>query len=77
MGEGLFQPMHLLVIFAIALVVFGPKKLPELGKGLGEAIRGFKDSLKAGEATPPVQSPGTAAPSDTKSPTLPPAQPKN
>ncbi len=48
MGEGLFQPMHLLVIFAIALLVFGPKKLPELGKGLGEAIRGFKDSVKGG-----------------------------
>jgi len=34
MFEGLFQPMHLLIIFAIALLVFGPKKLPELGKGL-------------------------------------------
>ena len=33
MGEGLLQPMHLLVIFGIALVVFGPKRLPELGKG--------------------------------------------
>jgi mttA/Hcf106 family protein len=32
MFEGLFQPMHLLVIFGIALLVFGPKKLPELGK---------------------------------------------
>ena len=77
MGEGLFQPMHLLVIFAIALLVFGPKKLPELGKGLGEAIRGFKDSLKTGEATPPVQPPGTKALPDTKSPTEPPEQPKN
>ncbi|HTN70754.1 MAG TPA: twin-arginine translocase TatA/TatE family subunit [Methylomirabilota bacterium] len=45
MFEGLFQPAHLLVIFLIALVVFGPKKLPELGKGLGEAIRGFKKAL--------------------------------
>jgi sec-independent protein translocase protein TatA len=36
MFEGLFQPLHLLVIFAIALFVFGPKKLPELGKGIGE-----------------------------------------
>jgi sec-independent protein translocase protein TatA len=49
MGEGLLQPMHLLVIFGIALLVFGPKKLPELGKGLGEAIRGFKSSLIEGE----------------------------
>ena len=42
MFEGLFQPMHLLVIFAVALLVFGPKKLPELGKGLGEGIRALK-----------------------------------
>jgi sec-independent protein translocase protein TatA len=46
MLEGLFQPMHLLVIFFIALLVFGPKKLPELGKGLGEGIRALKDGMK-------------------------------
>ena len=46
MFEGLFQPMHLLVIFGIALLVFGPKKLPELGKGLGDGIRGFKSAMK-------------------------------
>jgi sec-independent protein translocase protein TatA len=49
MLEGLFQPMHLLIIFGIALLVFGPKKLPELGKGLGESIRGFKSAMKADE----------------------------
>jgi sec-independent protein translocase protein TatA len=49
MGEGLLQPMHLLLIFGIAVLVFGPKKLPALGKGLGEAIRGFKSSLIEGE----------------------------
>ena len=38
MLEGLFQPMHLLVIFGIALLVFGPKKLPELGKGIRQAL---------------------------------------
>jgi sec-independent protein translocase protein TatA len=37
--------MHLLVIFGIALLVFGPKKLPELGKGIGEGIRGFKSAM--------------------------------
>lgn len=47
MLEGLFQPMHLLVIFGIALLVFGPKKLPELGKGIGEGIRGFKSAMQA------------------------------
>jgi len=49
MGEGLFQPMHLLVIAFIALLVFGPKKLPELGKGLGDGIRAFKDGMKEPE----------------------------
>jgi sec-independent protein translocase protein TatA len=54
MFEGLFQPMHLLVIFGIALMVFGPKKLPELGKGIGEGIRGFKSAMnpKEEEKTP-------------------------
>ena len=52
MLEGLFQPMHLLIIFGIALLVFGPKKLPELGKGLGESIRGFKSAMKADEERP-------------------------
>ncbi len=46
MFEGLFQPMHLVVILFIALMVFGPKKLPELGKGLGDGIRSFKDSMR-------------------------------
>ena len=52
MFEGLFQPTHLLVIFGIALLVFGPKKLPELGKGIGEGIRGFKSAIKAEEDKP-------------------------
>jgi sec-independent protein translocase protein TatA len=47
MFEGLFEPMHLLVILIVGLLVFGPKKLPELGKGLGEGIKGFKDGLKS------------------------------
>lgn len=46
MFDGLFQPMHLLVVLFIALLVFGPKKLPELGRGLGDGIRSFKDSMR-------------------------------
>ena len=46
MFEGLMQPTHLLLIVGIALLVFGPKKLPELGKGIGECIRGFKSTVK-------------------------------
>jgi len=52
MFEGLFQPMHLLVIAGIALLVLGPKKLPELGKGLGESIRGFKSAMSERPAEP-------------------------
>jgi len=48
MFEGLLQPMHLILIFGIALLVFGPKKLPELGRGLGEGIRGFKGAIAEG-----------------------------
>lgn len=52
MLEGLFQPMHLLVIFGVALLIFGPKKLPELGKGIGEGIRGFKSAMRTEEEKP-------------------------
>jgi sec-independent protein translocase protein TatA len=46
MIEDLLQPRHLLVILVVALFLFGPKKLPELGKGLAEGIRGFKNAIK-------------------------------
>jgi sec-independent protein translocase protein TatA len=53
MFEGLFQPLHMLVVFGIALLVFGPKKLPELGKGLGESIRSFKSAMSAKDEIKP------------------------
>ena len=53
MIEGLFQPQHLLVILAVALLVLGPKKLPDLGKGLGEGIRGFKNALNGDTSEDP------------------------
>ena len=58
MLEGLFQPTHLLIIFAIALLIFGPKKLPELGKGLGEGFRALKEGMKD---TPPAPTDATKA----------------
>ena len=45
MGE-LLQPTHLLVILVVAFLLFGGKKLPELGAGLGKGIRSFKESLR-------------------------------
>ena len=45
MGD-LFQPWHLIIVAVLAIVLFGGKKLPELGKGLGEGLRGFKEGMK-------------------------------
>jgi len=62
MGEGLFQPLHLLVIVIVALLVFGPKKIPELGKGLGEGIKNFKEGMKQGSDTTSAKDEVPAAP---------------
>lgn len=56
MFEGLFQPMHMIVILAIVLIIFGPGKLPEIGAGLGKSIREFKKALAAEEKTPLIES---------------------
>ena len=55
MFEGLFQPMHIIMIAGIALLVLGPRKLPELGKGLGEGIRGFKSAMAGKEEGKPAE----------------------
>jgi sec-independent protein translocase protein TatA len=49
MGEGLLQPWHLVIIVAIALLIFGTGKFAALGKGMGEGIRNFKSAMKEGE----------------------------
>ena len=46
---------ELLVILVIALIIFGPSKISELGKGLGEGIKNFKSAVKEPEATPPAE----------------------
>lgn len=56
MFEGLFQPMHLLVIFFIAMLIFGPKKISDLGKGLGQGIREFKSAINEKDTPPPSTS---------------------
>jgi sec-independent protein translocase protein TatA len=50
--EGLLSPVHMVIILVIVLVLFGPGKLPDLGKGLGKGIREFKDALKGGMDNP-------------------------
>jgi len=52
MGD-LLQPMHLLVIGIIVFLLFGAKRLPELGKGLGEGLKGFKEGIKGVTDPPP------------------------
>jgi len=56
----LFQPWHIIIVVGLALLFFGGKKLPELGKGLGEGFRGFKEGMKGitgnDEASKPSES---------------------
>jgi sec-independent protein translocase protein TatA len=49
MFEGLFQPMHLIIILVIVLLIFGPGKLTDVGGALGKAIRGFKQAMNEPE----------------------------
>ena len=65
MGE-LFTPTHLIVLAVVAVILFGGKKLPELGKGLGEGLRGFKDGMKG--VTEDVTKPSDATHSVTPKP---------
>ena len=60
MGD-LFQPSHLIIIAIIVIVLFGGRKLPELGKGLGEGLRGFKDGMKGITDEPTSTKPGETA----------------
>jgi sec-independent protein translocase protein TatA len=69
MLEGLFQPAHLILVLAIALIVFGPGKLPDLGKALGESIRELRKALKEGEATTKeISGPANSNPSRSDGP---------
>ncbi len=65
MLEGLFQPTHLFILAGIALLIFGPRKLPELGKGMGEGIRGFKAAM-AGKEEASASPPAAAKTSETQ-----------
>jgi sec-independent protein translocase protein TatA len=68
MGSGLVSPGHLIILLLIALIVFGPKRLPELGRSLGGGMRGFKDAITGEdkdddpEPTPTTEAPPAAAP---------------
>jgi len=64
-------PMHWLIILVVVLILFGGRKIPELMRGLGEGVRGFKEGMQgashASTTTPPPQTPAqpqTTAPAD-------------
>jgi sec-independent protein translocase protein TatA len=65
MLEGLLQPSHLILILVVALFIFGPKKLPELGQGLGKGIRSFRDSMRAATEEPEKVEPPVSTHSET------------
>lgn len=63
MFDRILSPEGIIVLLVIALLLFGPSKLPSLGKGLGEAFRGFKDGIK-GEPETPAKQENTSVKSD-------------
>jgi sec-independent protein translocase protein TatA len=72
MGD-LLQPWHLIVLGVVAFLLFGAKRLPELGKGLGEGLKGFKEGIKG--VTDPPPPPPPPPPVVQQSVTPPPAAP--
>jgi sec-independent protein translocase protein TatA len=52
MGVGVLQPWHLIIIVVIVLVIFGPGKLPMLGKAVGDSVRDFKKAVSDEPAKP-------------------------
>ncbi|MGH9413815.1 MAG: twin-arginine translocase TatA/TatE family subunit [Terriglobales bacterium] len=60
MFDGIFRPEHLIIILVICLLIFGPKKLPELGRGIGESIREFKKSMAEAKGHEPAKAPAPA-----------------
>jgi sec-independent protein translocase protein TatA len=54
MGD-LLQPWHLIVLAVVAFLLFGAKRLPELGKGLGEGLKGFREGIRGITDPPPAQ----------------------
>jgi sec-independent protein translocase protein TatA len=56
MGD-LLQPWHIIVLAILVFVLFGAKRLPELGKGLGEGLKGFREGIKGNSEPPPPAPP--------------------
>jgi sec-independent protein translocase protein TatA len=55
MFSGLENPTHLLLVFLVVLLLFGAKRLPEIGRGLGSGIHGFKEALTSQDKAAPEE----------------------
>jgi sec-independent protein translocase protein TatA len=64
------SPMHLLIVAIVILVLFGGRKIPELMRGLGEGVRGFKEGMSGNPQppAPPAQTSTTQPPTEEKKP---------
>ena len=67
------QPWHIIIVVVLAIVLFGGKKLPELGKGIGEGWKGFREGLRGIDETPakPTETAQTTAHAVTPKPETP------
>jgi sec-independent protein translocase protein TatA len=61
------SPMHLLIVAIVILVLFGGRKIPELMRGLGEGVRGFKEGMSGSQSSTTAPPPPAAAPADKPS----------
>ena len=59
MFTGILQPTHLIILLGVALILLGPRRLPDAGRALGQGLREFKDSVSH-EAQPPLPEGATA-----------------
>ena len=68
MGVDLLTPTHLIFLGLLALVLFGPKRLPEMGRSLGNGIREFKESMTTTTAAVSSEPIDNSAPTPTPTP---------
>jgi sec-independent protein translocase protein TatA len=63
---GLDNPVHLAFLFVLLLLVFGAKRLPELGRSLGSGLRGFKESISGETPAAQLETAAVPAPADVR-----------
>lgn len=73
---GLDNPIHLLLLLVVLLLVFGAKRLPEMGRSLGDGLRGFKDAISGESGVHHLDAAAPPAPVVTRTETTPVARPE-